>query len=270
MTSTTSSTTNRPGRIIKAVCLVFVAALAATACSAVQHEDSSTRSVPQPTATVTTEPVVEVSPSVVEEPAVAAASIRAISTVETLQVLTEPDSAAEIVALLNDQTTFGSARVLLVDEVDGEWIRVQVPVRPNGTTGWVRSSDVTLEEIDARVEVDLAARTITTWIDGEVLIQTSVAVGSAENPTPTGLFFVTDKVDTIDDGGAYGPFALGLSAHSDTLTEFAGGDGQIGIHGTNAPESLGEAVSHGCVRLPNDLIELLATELPLGTPVIIK
>ena len=96
------------------------------------------------------------------------------------------------------------------------------------------------------------------------------AVGSAENPTPTGSFFVVDKLDTANGGGAYGPYAFGLSAHSDTLTEFAGGDGQIGIHGTNDPSSLGQAVSHGCVRLPNDSVSLLATELPLGTPVVIS
>jgi len=78
---------------------------------------------------------------------------------------------------------------------------------------------------------------------------------------------VTDKLATGDDGGAYGPFALGLSGHSDTLSEFAGGKGQIGLHGTNDPGSLGGAVSHGCVRVPKEVIRALADQLPLGTPV---
>ncbi len=272
-TTTRTSTHTRRGRVTQAVGLALVAALAATACGSGQAELVSEVRVRQPVTTVgvasLTTTVVEATPTTTEELAVLATPLRAISLVDTLQVVVQPGSA-EVVASLSNRTEFGSARVLMVEEVDGAWIRVQVPIRPNGTSGWVRSSDVSVEEIDARVEVDLAARTITTWLDGEVLVQTSIAVGSDDNPTPTGIFFITDKVDTANDGGAYGPFALGLSAHSDTLTEFAGGDGQIGIHGTDAPESIGEAVSHGCVRLPNELIEILASQLPLGTPVIVR
>jgi lipoprotein-anchoring transpeptidase ErfK/SrfK len=79
---------------------------------------------------------------------------------------------------------------------------------------------------------------------------------------------VTDRVRTTDPNGAYGSFALGLSAHSDTLSEFGSGDGQIGIHGTNEPASLGKAVSHGCVRVPDSMAARLP-EVPLGTPVVI-
>jgi lipoprotein-anchoring transpeptidase ErfK/SrfK len=134
----------------------------------------------------------------------------------------------------------------------------------------VRADQVQLERLDHRVTIDLAARQLTVWVDDQVQRVVDVAVGSAENPTPTGSFFVVDKLDTTNDAGAYGPYAFGLSAHSDTLTEFAGGDGQIGIHGTNDPSSIGRAVSHGCVRLPNDAITQLAAELPLGTPVVIS
>lgn len=79
---------------------------------------------------------------------------------------------------------------------------------------------------------------------------------------------MTDLLDT-PDGGAYGPFAIGLSAHSETISEFAGSDGQIGLHGTSDPGSIGQAVSHGCVRVPNDVIARLASDLSLGTPVTI-
>ena len=127
-----------------------------------------------------------------------------------------------------------------------------------------------LEQLDTAVTVDLENRQLSVWRDGEMQTLRTVAVGSPENPTPTGTFFITDKIDTTDDTGAYGPYAFGLSAFSETLTEFAGGDGQIGIHGTNQPDSIGQAVSHGCIRLPNDVIEQLATELPLGTPVVIS
>jgi lipoprotein-anchoring transpeptidase ErfK/SrfK len=101
------------------------------------------------------------------------------------------------------------------------------------------------------------------------VLTTPVAVGSPESPTPTGHFFLVDKLDTQSASSAYGPFAFGLSGHSDVLTEFAGGDGQIGIHGTNDPSSIGNAVSHGCVRVPNDVIAQLNDLVPLGTPVTI-
>ncbi len=103
--------------------------------------------------------------------------------------------------------------------------------------------------------------------DGNVVLETPVAVGSSDNPTPTGDFYVTDLLDTGNATSAYGPFAFGLSGHSETLSEFGGGDGQVGIHGTNQPSSIGNAVSHGCVRVPNDIVVQLAHSLPLGTPV---
>ena len=64
-------------------------------------------------------------------------------------------------------------------------------------------------------------------------------------------------------------FAIGLSGHSNTLSEFNGGDGQIAIHGTDDEGTIGQDVSHGCVRVSNDIILKLA-KLPLGTPVVIS
>jgi lipoprotein-anchoring transpeptidase ErfK/SrfK len=71
-------------------------------------------------------------------------------------------------------------------------------------------------------------------------------------------------------GGPWGPAALGLSARSDTITEFNGGDGIVGIHGTNRPGSIGQAASLGCIRLPNDVILQLHELVPIGTPVEIR
>jgi lipoprotein-anchoring transpeptidase ErfK/SrfK len=77
------------------------------------------------------------------------------------------------------------------------------------------------------------------------------------------------RADLLQDrSGPYGTFALGLSAHSDRLSEFAGSDAQVGIHGTNDPSSIGRAVSHGCVRVPDDVADVLA-QVPLGTPVLV-
>jgi lipoprotein-anchoring transpeptidase ErfK/SrfK len=166
-------------------------------------------------------------------------------------------------------TGFGSATVLLATARKGSWYRVVLPTRPNGSTAWVRTRDVSLHPTRDQLRVDLAARTLTWTRDGRVVLETPVAIGAPDTPTPTGAFSVTDLLDNADDSGAYGPFALGLAAHSNTLSEFAGGDGQIGLHGTNEPWSIGQAVSHGCVRVPNDVVARLATSLPLGTPVTI-
>ena len=174
---------------------------------------------------------------------------------------------------LPPRTAFGTPTVLLVSQVgagaaDG-WLEVLLPVRPNGATGWIRASDVELRDVTLEIRVDLAARELTVLDDGEELLTTPTAIGDDGNPTPTGRFFVIDKLETPDPGGAYGPYAIGLSAHSEVLSEFGGGDGQIGIHGTNAPDSIGRPVSHGCLRVDNDVIGRLAHLLPLGTPVTI-
>ena len=132
------------------------------------------------------------------------------------------------------------------------------------------ADDVELRQVTTLVHVDLAARTLTLYDAGQVVLTTPVAVGSPEAPTPTGTFSVTDKLQTPNAGGAYGPYAFGLSGRSEVLTEFAGGDGQIGIHGTNDPASIGNNVSHGCIRVPNDVIEHLEQILPLGTPVVVS
>lgn len=126
-----------------------------------------------------------------------------------------------------------------------------------------------LQTVDNEVEVDLGSRTLTLRSGDDVVLETAVAIGAPDAPTPTGRFFVTDLLETGDPSHDYGPYAIGLSGYSNVLSEFAGGDGQIGIHGTNAPASIGEAVSHGCVRVSNDVITTLATTVPVGTPVTI-
>lgn len=172
--------------------------------------------------------------------------------------------------MLAAQTEFGSPRALLVVGEDGEWLQVALPERPNGSTGWIRRDDVELRTVDESISIDTAARTLTLLDAGEPVLTTDIAVGSPGNPTPAGSFYVVDKLDTGDPAGPYGRFALGLSAHSETLTEFAGGDGQVGIHGTNDPSSIGQAVSHGCVRVPPEVAEQLAAVVNLGTPVVVS
>jgi lipoprotein-anchoring transpeptidase ErfK/SrfK len=194
-----------------------------------------------------------------------ASSVRAIVAVDELTLYDEPGGSP--VGTMSSQTEYGTNRVFLVEANEGDWVRVRLPMRPNHSSSWVAAAEVVLDRIEPVVHIDLEARKLTVSTDDGLIAQTTVAVGSIENPTPRGTFYITDKLQTPEPGGAYGPFAFGLSGYSETISEFAGGNGQIGIHGTNDPGSLGEAVSHGCIRIPNDVIAWLANQLPLGTPV---
>ena len=176
----------------------------------------------------------------------------------------------EPTTVLATTTEFGSPRALLVVAEDGDWLQVALPVRPNGTTGWIQRADVEVRVLDETIAIDVAARTLTLFDGDTAVLTTPVAVGTDDNPTPTGQFYVVDKLDTGDPSGPYGQFAFGLSAYSDVLTEFAGGDGQVGIHGTDDPSSIGQAVSHGCVRVPGEVAQRLSETINLGTPVVIS
>jgi lipoprotein-anchoring transpeptidase ErfK/SrfK len=142
-----------------------------------------------------------------------------------------------------------------------------LPIRPNGSEGWVKADEMLLYVVHGQLVVDLTKRTLVYFENGEEILTTTVAIGSDRNPTPTGSFFVTDNVTLANPNSPWGPHALGLSGRSDTITEFNGGDGIIGIHGTNNAASIGEAASLGCVRVPNEIITELHEIIPIGTPV---
>ena len=240
--------------------LLGVAALPLVALAACGGAATSTATAPT---TARSEPVAAAAPLRDEH-----VTLVARPAVDT-DVFAGPDAAAPTLSL-PARNEFGSplALVVLEDSVPG-WLEVQLPVRPNGSTGWIRASGVELREVDLAVHVDLAARRLVVTDSGATVLESSVAVGATSTPTPTGTFFVVDKLDTGRPDGPYGPFAFGLSAHSDVLTEFAGGEGQVGIHGTSDPTSIGNAASNGCVRVPNDVAIALEGLLPLGTPVTI-
>lgn len=169
---------------------------------------------------------------------------------------------------LDGTTILGTVTVLaVVAGPDHGWVEVMLPVRPNGSTGWVEVENVDLYVADSEIVVDLSQRELTYLVDGVEILRTEAGIGSDYNQTPPGTFFVTDNVTLADPNSPWGPHALGISARSETITEFNGGDGIIGIHGTNNPGSIGDNISLGCVRLPNDMITALHEMVPLGTRV---
>lgn len=161
----------------------------------------------------------------------------------------------------------GFPLVFLVIEDAGDWLHVYLPIRPNGSAGWIRSSEVTLTQHNYRMRVDLSAHKLTVFQGGAVLAEIPIGVGTGNAPTPGGVFYTKELLKVPDASGPYGPYAYGLSGFSDVYQTFGSGPGTIGIHGTNDPGSIGSNVSHGCIRMTNDWITWLAATLPIGVPV---
>jgi lipoprotein-anchoring transpeptidase ErfK/SrfK len=157
--------------------------------------------------------------------------------------------------------------VFLVKRRQGGWLEVHLPTRPNRATGWLRAGAVRLTQTRYRLQVQLRTHRLVLWRGRRTVVRAAIGTGRAVSPTPTGRYYVTDLIRPRDPGGFFGPYALGLSAHSPVYTSFEGGDGQIGIHGTNEPAALGRDVSHGCIRVRNAIIRRIAGVVPLGTPV---
>jgi lipoprotein-anchoring transpeptidase ErfK/SrfK len=198
-------------------------------------------------------------------------SFAAEAVVDELTVFADPQLSTPSTALDNP-TDVGAPLVLLVKSgpTDEGALEVYLPVRPNGSSGWVRASDVEVRVNPYRIEVDLSDFRLRLYEREREVLSQAVGLGRADVPTPGGVFYIKELLQPPDPDGPYGPYAYGLSGFSNVLTSFAGGDGVIGIHGTNDPSSIGVASSHGCIRLPNDVITRLVEILPLGTPVEIE
>jgi lipoprotein-anchoring transpeptidase ErfK/SrfK len=145
------------------------------------------------------------------------------------------------------------------------WYRISVPGRPNGRTGWIRASATQLRPVRRQIVIHLGARTLELWTaEGKRELVTTVAVGAPGMETPTGLFYVTVPFRPVQQT-FLGVYAFETSAYS-KLSEWPGG-GKVGIHGTYQPQLLGQAVSHGCVRVSNAAAAFLRDRVPVGTPI---
>jgi lipoprotein-anchoring transpeptidase ErfK/SrfK len=190
----------------------------------------------------------------------------------SVNVYLTPDASKQPAFRLSNPNPNGAPLVFLVQRQQGDWYHVYLPVRPNGSNGWVQASDVTVANNPYRLVVSAKQHRLTLEKDGVVQRQFKVGIGRGEYPTPGGVYYIKELLAPPDPHGAYGPYAYGLSGFSEVkeLANFEGGEGVIGIHGTNDPSSVGANVSHGCIRMYNDDITALAKILPLGTPVTIE
>ena len=151
---------------------------------------------------------------------------------------------------------------------EGSRLHVRVPIRPNGSTAWIDASQVISYVVPNNLVVDLSDRRVWAMHGDEVLMEAPVAVGSPATPTPVGEFYV--DISLANPGGSYGAWMLSVAGFSDVLFDFGGGIGQIAFHGWSDESVIGQAVSNGCLRLPNDVITRLAELAPVGTPVSIR
>lgn len=186
----------------------------------------------------------------------------------TITAYEAPDITADQIERFSNPTEYGGPLVFqALGPAEEGWLEVLLPIRPNGTTGWVEADQVELTINPYRIEIDASAYELIVYRNDEQALSTTVAIGNGNTPTPLGNFYLVELLRPSNQDGPYGSFAYGLSGHSETLDSFNGGDGGIGIHGTNRPDLLGQDVSHGCIRVANPTIEEMVEFLPLGTPV---
>ena len=152
---------------------------------------------------------------------------------------------------------------------DNRWIRVRLPGRPNSRSGWIRSWQTRRTATEWRLTLRLSTRRLTVYRHGRSARHFPVVIGNPWTPTPRGRFFIEEALALPGQTG--GPYALATSARSNVLQEFAGGPGQIALHGTNGlAGTLGTAASHGCIRLATNTITWLARRIGSGVPLIIR
>jgi hypothetical protein len=166
------------------------------------------------------------------------------------------------------RTVFGVVGMVTGRACRPSWYRVQLATRANGAAGYVPARMVTLRPVRTRIQVDLSERRLTFFRDGRPVFTATTAVGALGTQTPTGSYYVNQRLRPDDRSGPFGPGAIGISAFSPTLTHWAQG-GPIAVHGTNDPSSVGRAISHGCLRVQNPVLRRLFRATELGSPVII-
>jgi L,D-transpeptidase catalytic domain len=187
-----------------------------------------------------------------------------------------PSGNARAVGIVLDRTPLTRSQMVLPvveaasGPAGGRWLRVRLPTRPNGATGWIPADAGTVTYTPWRIVIHRARRQAVVLSANRVRATFPVILGKPSTPTPLGTFFVVEKL-RLAAGVPEGPWALATSAHSDVLQEFAGGPGQIALHGiVGFTDPLGTFSSHGCIRFSTTAITWLADHINDGTPITIE
>jgi L,D-transpeptidase catalytic domain len=196
------------------------------------------------------------------------------NTVTPARVYAQPAVTARVAGRLRFLTEDGFPEVYVLlesrtDDRGADWIRLRVPGRPNGMTGWVRRGALgPFHLVHTRLVVRRAVQRVTLYVRGRRRFRARVGVGKPGTPTPSGHFWIREKFH-VHGNPLYGRRALGTAAYSDVLTDWPGG-GVIGLHGTDEPGLIPGRPSHGCIRLRNPDIVRLYRLTPVGTPLLIR
>jgi lipoprotein-anchoring transpeptidase ErfK/SrfK len=183
---------------------------------------------------------------------------------------TRPGNGRVVGILPADSKYYRTPTVAWVQHVspDGRFGELAVPYSGTKTVGWIPLRGLQRRSTVLKVDVDLSRHRIVVERRGRFLFGTRAAIGAPSSPTPTGRYFVTDRV-SFPAGGALGTYAFGISGIQPNLPAGWTGGNQLAIHGTNDPASIGRSVSAGCVRVPAIALRRMVPLLRLGTPVVI-
>lgn len=187
------------------------------------------------------------------------------------RVYSRPSSRAHTVTRLRLLTEDGFPEVYVVlsrwvDPHGNTWMRVRLPMRPNGRTGWVRDDALaTMNVVHTLLDINRQKLRATLYDKGKVVFTARIGIGKPATPTPAGHFWIREKFH-VRGVPLYGTHAIGTSAYAPTLSDWPGG-GVVGLHGTDQPGLIPGRPSHGCMRLRNEDIARLYRLAPRGTPI---
>lgn len=213
-----------------------------------------------------TEPVVEVPSLPVSTPITETQIAVMPEGLASIDVFTAANETSDLKITFERLDEFNEPRVFRIVGESGAFYDVQVPMRPNESTGFIRKSDVDVISTDQRILIDLSDRSVVVWDGDEVVMDTTGTIGRESSPTPTGSFYVRNVFEWYAES-VYGPYVIPLSAYSEAIDQINGGDAVVAIHGTQRPDLVGEAASLGCIRLDNDTLRELAAIIEPGAPV---
>ena len=159
----------------------------------------------------------------------------------------------------------------------GKGVQAQSPDWQAQTPDWRSTAEVTLsapQPIVLRVVVRTKTRRVYVY-EGKVIVASyAIAVGKSGWETPPGEYqvfskevnpiFKNFKTGNVIKPGSDNPLGVRW------IGFWTDGKTQLGFHGTNQPELIGQAVSHGCIRMRNQDVTALFEKVAIGTPVTVE
>ncbi len=194
--------------------------------------------------------------------------------VSSVQAWSRPGGGRKVWWVQTQTVWTAEPQVLLVlgsaSRAGRQWLRVLLPIRPNGTTGWIARDNAVLLSTPYWITVDKRARQVLIYRSGKRVSTYPAVIGKPATPTPDGLAAIYERDPQPARGGFLGIWALPLTIFSNALYNFGGGPGRVAIHGrggASLSDPLGSARSHGCIRVDNSSVAWMARNIPQGTPV---